>query len=87
MKRPLVPVALLFAAGVALASVVEVSLAPLFAAALACGLLALGWNRGSPILLPAFIFFCGWVNTRNQAFADETWLENEGCQCMFQGEN
>jgi competence protein ComEC len=62
MKRPLVPVALLFAAGVALASLVEVSLAPLFAAAFAAGLLALGWRRVRPLLLTAFLFYCGWVN-------------------------
>jgi ComEC/Rec2-related protein len=62
MKRPLLSVALLYAAGIALASRVEVSLGPLFGAALGLTALALAWPRARPLLLGAVLFFAGWVN-------------------------
>ena len=62
MKRPLLPVALLFSAGIALADVVETPLVPLFGAAGGLSVLALVWPRARPLLLAAAVFFAGWVN-------------------------
>jgi competence protein ComEC len=62
MKRPLLPVALLFAAGIVAAYLAEVSLAPLFALALACGGAALLWERRRTWALGLCLFFSGWAN-------------------------
>ncbi|MBI5383705.1 MAG: ComEC/Rec2 family competence protein [Verrucomicrobia bacterium] len=62
MKRPLLPVALLLAAGIVLANFVEVSLLPLFAAAWLLSTLALAWPRMRTLLLVPAVFLAGWVN-------------------------
>ena len=62
MKRPFLAVALWYSAGVLLASLVEVSLVPLFAAAFGAGLLALVRPRLRSLSLTALVFFAGWAN-------------------------
>jgi competence protein ComEC len=62
MKRPLLPVALLFAAGILAALFAQGSLALLFGAAVAGGLGALAWERRRPWMLGLLVFFAGWAN-------------------------
>lgn len=62
MKRPMLPVALVFSAGILLADQVEVSLVPLFAAALALTLLALFRTEARAITLAGAVFFAGWAH-------------------------
>ncbi len=62
MQRPLLPVVCWYAAGVALASQVEVSLFALFVVAFLAGLTTLLWGHRIRVLLMAFLFFTGWVN-------------------------
>ena len=59
MKRPLLPVALWFAAGIVLADFAEVSVFPLFLLGFAAGGGCLGWPRLRPVLLAALVFCAG----------------------------
>ncbi len=62
MKRPLVPVALLFAAGIICADWVELSCASSFAAAGAVGILALAVPRNRVFLLATMLVLAGAAN-------------------------
>lgn len=62
MKRPMLPVALWFSAGILAAHFVEISLPALFTLAFACGFLSLCWPQARAVLLGALVFFTGWVN-------------------------
>ena len=62
MKRPLVPAALWFAAGIILAEFAEVSLFPLFFAAVVVGGAGLGWERFRPVLLAALVGLAGAID-------------------------
>ncbi len=59
MKWPLLPVALLYAAGVALAHFLELSILGLFTAAFLLAAVALCWTRLRPLLLVPLIFLAG----------------------------
>ena len=61
MKRPLIPVALLYVFGLLLAPL-PVPLLPLFAVAFTLLLLSLAWSRARPALLCVLIILAGWIN-------------------------
>jgi ComEC/Rec2-related protein len=63
MKRPLAPVALLYAGGIVLGEWLRPPLAVLFAIALVLGLAALGWKLGRVYLLCALLIVAGWTNS------------------------
>jgi ComEC/Rec2-related protein len=62
MKRPLVMVGLLYAAGILLGRWTQPALAALFAVSIGIGLLALAWSRGRALLLWALLPLAGWTN-------------------------
>src|SRR5512136_1294054 len=62
MKRPLVPVALCYSAGIVLAWLAGPSPGPVFAAAFLCGAAAVLWVRQRSLLLPAFLGLAGMAN-------------------------
>lgn len=62
MKRPLLLVGLLYAAGILLGRFVPFPPAFLLVASLALALLALVWARRRPLLLCPLIFLAGWTN-------------------------
>jgi competence protein ComEC len=61
MKRPLIPVALLYVSGILLAGL-PMPLTALFGVAFNCGLLCLVWSRARRVLLGALLVTAGWVN-------------------------
>jgi len=62
MKRPLVPVALLYVGGILAACVIPVPPLFLLAASLSLGSLTLAWPRGRLVGLSTLIFLTGWTN-------------------------
>ncbi|MGD1085647.1 MAG: ComEC/Rec2 family competence protein, partial [Verrucomicrobiota bacterium] len=62
MRRPLLPVALLYAGGVLVGEWLRAPLAVLFACALGTGLAALGWRRGRVCMLCVLLALAGWTN-------------------------
>ncbi len=61
MKRPLIPVALLYVSGILMAAL-PVPLLPLFITAFILGFLCLIWNRANRVLLCALLVLAGWLN-------------------------
>src|SRR5262245_49922342 len=61
MKRPLVPIALLFAGGILLGDHFAVRFPILIGVAFALLISALIWNTGRPYLLCPLIFVAGWL--------------------------
>ncbi|MGO8697492.1 MAG: ComEC/Rec2 family competence protein [Limisphaerales bacterium] len=62
MKRPLLPVALLFVVGILLAERIRLPLTVLFAACLATALAGLAWDKGRLWLLGLLIALTGWTD-------------------------
>jgi hypothetical protein len=62
LQRPLVPVALIYVAGLLLGKFVNASLLGLFLGCAITSLVALVWNRARWLLLGAAIFLFGWLN-------------------------
>jgi competence protein ComEC len=62
MKRPLLPVALLYAGGILIACVVSLPPALLLVESLALGILALAWRRMRLALLCSLVVLAGWTN-------------------------
>ena len=69
MKRPLVPVALLYGAGLLLGNLGEAPLAGLFLAGFGFGVGALGWPRARLWLLAGLAVVCGWANLQSRTTA------------------
>src|ERR1700722_5561048 len=61
IKRPLIPVALFYVAGILLAAL-PVPLAALFIISLILGLLCLLWSVARRVLICALLVMAGWVN-------------------------
>ena len=66
MKRPLIPVALLYVVGLLLAPL-PVHLLPLFAAAFLLLLLSLAWPRARLVLPCVLLILAGWINLAQRA--------------------
>jgi len=62
MKRPLLPIALLYSAGVLGASVVTIGWYLPLAIGVCTAALALGWSRARAVLLCVLVFATGWTN-------------------------
>ena len=62
MRRPLVIVGLLYAAGLVIADHIQPALLHLFALGLTLALLALAWPRARPWLLIPLIIVVAWTN-------------------------
>ena len=62
MKRPLLPVALLFVAGILIAEKIRLPLTVLFAASLVMAIAGLAWSKSRPWLLGFLIALTGWTD-------------------------
>jgi competence protein ComEC len=62
MKRPLLPVALLYVSGILIALVIPVPPLPLLMSSLSLAVLTLAWPRARLVGLAALIFLTGWTN-------------------------
>ena len=62
MKRPLIPVALIYVAGVVVGYFLEVPLVAALGVSMFLALLVLMRPRTGPLLLPAILFLFGWAN-------------------------
>src|SRR4051794_29360937 len=62
MKRPLLPIALIYAGGILSATFLPVPLFLPLEVALCLVLAALAWSRARPVLLCLLIFLTGWTN-------------------------
>src|SRR3989442_1398980 len=62
MKRPLLPVALLFAGGILLGDHIAPPPVLLLSSALASAVVALAWSQARPFLLFPLILLAGWTN-------------------------
>ena len=62
MRRPLLPVVLLYIGGLLCAEFLTASLPSLFAASLGLALAAVGWRRMRPLLLLPLLLLTGWTN-------------------------
>jgi ComEC/Rec2-related protein len=68
MKRPLIPVALLYVSGLLAAEFIAAPLGWLLIVSLGVGGLSLVWAKARPALLPPLLALCGWTNlTSHQA--------------------
>src|SRR5690348_11730347 len=64
MKRPLLPVVLLFACGILAAEILPDPLPVIFVATLGLVSLATGWGRGRPLLLYPLLGLAGFADAR-----------------------
>ncbi|MCX6914871.1 MAG: DUF4131 domain-containing protein, partial [Verrucomicrobia bacterium] len=62
MKRPLVPVALLYASGILIALLIPVPPLPLLVSSLSLAVLTLAWPRARLVALGTLIVLTGWTN-------------------------
>jgi competence protein ComEC len=62
MKRPLMPVALLYVGGILIACFISLPPLVLLAGSLSVTVLALTWGRARPLALCALAFLAGWTN-------------------------